>query len=201
MALLPEESGCSLVERCFADHTLVFLLALTDEGRALKGLGHHCSATVTLSMKFQSICYSWCAHASTLSLNWIHYLPSPFGRGVMGQSGRRNCHPSPPFCRLSMEPARHTLVFLELPKPATPIFPKGSIKLQTNLYHHFLLEPRTAKIANISVTYHFTVHYGVAGQENTNLVSLVPGAHRGPPRWEWEEYIEKYFLNHMQAIR
>lgn len=50
VAFLPEESGCSLVEQCFVDHTLAFLLALIDEDKVLKGLGHHWLATVTPSM-------------------------------------------------------------------------------------------------------------------------------------------------------
>lgn len=49
MAFFPEESGSSLVVQCFADCTLTFLLTLTDEGQALKGLGQHCLATVTLT--------------------------------------------------------------------------------------------------------------------------------------------------------
>lgn len=74
-----------------------------------------------------------------------------------------------------------TPIFLKLPESAALCFPKGSVKPQTSLYHHFLLELRTAKMGNISVMSQFTARYWVAGQEDINLVPMVPGACRGPP--------------------
>lgn len=54
---------------------------------------------------------------------------------------------SPPISSLiPMEAARLTPAFLELPEPAAPSSPKGSVKPQTSLYHHFLTEPRAAKM-------------------------------------------------------
>lgn len=70
-------------------------------------------------------------------------------------------------------------IFLKLPESAAPCFPKGSVKPQTSLYHHFLLELRT-KTGNISVISQFTARYWVAGQEDINLLPMVPGACRGP---------------------
>lgn len=76
----------------------------------------------------------------------------------MGQSGR-NCHSSLPFCRLSVEAARHTPVYRELPEFAAPNFTKGSVKPQNSLCHNFLLELKTAKMGNISVMSQFTAGY------------------------------------------
>lgn len=60
---------------------------------------------------------------------------------------------------LPMKAPSLELVFLELPEPGAPSSSMGSEKPQTSLYHHFLMELRTAKMGNISVTHQFSVGY------------------------------------------
>lgn len=84
----------------------VFLLSLIDEGNALKGLGHHWLATVTLNMTLISrhLLHLTCSYWYRFShLNTLVVLS--LCERVRGQSGRRNHHPSP----LLFRPSKHKM--------------------------------------------------------------------------------------------
>lgn len=103
----------------------------------------------------QGTCYSWHVHICMCPLEYTCY-PLPLWEGDRAKWKKK----LPPISSLlPMKAPRLELVFLELPEPGAPSSSTGSEKPQTGLYHHFLMELRTAKMGNISVTHQLSVGY------------------------------------------